>query len=70
VTISLEQIILQREKEQLRYIHPRTLYVRLGLGLGQSCRGVQDAEYRSRLRQDLAFFNRSRSRTRSGYFRL
>jgi len=33
-------------------------------------RGVQEPEYRSRLRQELAFFNRIRSRTRSGYFWL
>jgi len=31
-------------------------------------RGVQELEYRSRLRKELAFSNRIRSRTRSGYF--
>jgi len=35
-----------------------------------SIRGVQEPEYRSRLRQELACFSRSRSRTRSGYFWL
>jgi len=33
-------------------------------------RGVQDPEYRSQLQQKLAFFNRSRSRIRSGCFRM
>jgi len=33
-------------------------------------RGVQEPKYRSRLRKELTFFNRSRSRTRSGYFYL
>jgi len=35
-----------------------------------SIRGMQEPEYRNRLRQELAFFNRSWSRTRSGYFWL
>jgi len=36
----------------------------------QPVRRVQDPKYRSRLRQELAFFNRIRSRTRCGYFWL
>jgi len=35
-----------------------------------STKGVQEPEYRSWLLQELAFFNRSRSRIRSGYFWL
>jgi len=38
------------------------LHERVFIGTG----GVQDPEYRSRLRQKLVFFNRSRIRTRSG----
>jgi len=38
--------------------------------IGVHDRGVQEPQYRSRLRKELVFFNRSRSRTRSGYFRL
>jgi len=33
-------------------------------------RGVQDPEYRSRLRKESTFFSRTRSRTRSGNFWL
>jgi len=61
VTILLEKLFYRGKKSIALYSSEHTLSGVCGWG-------VQQPEYRIRLRQELAFFSRSQSRTRSGYF--